>query len=157
MYYFIDNISCLWLFKFKNIDNGFKHSWPPFTTLSRYFFNILSLGLLRSLWNLVWKVAKSGNTGREYGSAYFIIMDSLHWRHLLAKPSATATRDSHYSTCLGNLGKYHDQGKYQGDQIGRNFAIWAIFYGVGRIFFVEKVAQWFWWNFSHEKIAQNWP
>ncbi len=23
---------------------------------------------------------------------------------------------------------------YQGDQIGRNFAIWAIFYGVGRIF-----------------------
>ena len=23
----------------------------------------------------------------------------------------------------------------QGDQIGRNFAIWAIFYGVGRIFF----------------------
>jgi hypothetical protein len=29
----------------------------------------------------------------------------------------------------------------QGDQIGRNFAIWAIFYGVGRIFFLEKVAQ----------------
>ncbi len=29
----------------------------------------------------------------------------------------------------------------QGDQIGRNFAIWAIFYGVGQIFFVEKVAQ----------------
>ncbi len=29
----------------------------------------------------------------------------------------------------------------QGDQIGRNFAIWAIFYGVGRIFFVIKVAQ----------------
>jgi len=27
----------------------------------------------------------------------------------------------------------------QGDQIGRNFAIWVIFYGVGRIFFVEKV------------------
>jgi hypothetical protein len=23
----------------------------------------------------------------------------------------------------------------QGDQIGRNFAIWAIFYGVGQIFF----------------------
>jgi hypothetical protein len=29
----------------------------------------------------------------------------------------------------------------QGDQIGQNFAIWAIFYGVGQIFFVEKVAQ----------------
>jgi len=29
----------------------------------------------------------------------------------------------------------------QGDQIGQNFAIWAIFYGVGRIFFLEKVAQ----------------
>ena len=29
----------------------------------------------------------------------------------------------------------------QGDQIGRNFAIWAIFYGVGQIFFLEKVAQ----------------
>ena len=29
----------------------------------------------------------------------------------------------------------------QGDQIGRNFAIWAIFYGVGRFFFLEKVAQ----------------
>jgi len=29
----------------------------------------------------------------------------------------------------------------EGDQIGRNFAIWAIFYGVGQIFFVEKVAQ----------------
>ncbi len=29
----------------------------------------------------------------------------------------------------------------QGDQIGRNFAIWAIFYGVGRMFFLEKVAQ----------------
>ena len=26
----------------------------------------------------------------------------------------------------------------QGDQIGRNFAIWAIFYGVGRIFFQKK-------------------
>jgi hypothetical protein len=43
----------------------------------------------------------------------------------------------------------------QGDQIGRNFAIWAIFYGVGRIFFLEKVAQGFGRNFSHEKIAQN--
>ncbi len=32
-------------------------------------------------------------------------------------------------------------GKIQGDQIGQNFAIWAIFYGVGRIFFLEKVAQ----------------
>ncbi len=29
----------------------------------------------------------------------------------------------------------------QGDQIGRNFAIWAIFYGVGRIYILEKVAQ----------------
>jgi hypothetical protein len=26
----------------------------------------------------------------------------------------------------------------QGDQIGRNFAIWAIFYGIGRIFFYKK-------------------
>jgi hypothetical protein len=43
----------------------------------------------------------------------------------------------------------------QGDQIGRNFAIWAFFYGVGQIFFVEKVAQSFGRNFSHEKIAQN--
>ena len=43
----------------------------------------------------------------------------------------------------------------QGDQIGRNFAICVIFYGVGRIFFVEKVAQRFGQNFSHEKIAQN--
>ena len=32
-------------------------------------------------------------------------------------------------------------GRRQGDQIWRNFAIWAIFYGVGRIFFLEKVAQ----------------
>jgi hypothetical protein len=27
----------------------------------------------------------------------------------------------------------------QGDQIGRNFAIWAIFYGVGRIFFAQII------------------
>ncbi len=62
--------------------------------------------------------------------------------------------------------EYHNWGKSaaaslpggdQGDQIGRNFAIWAIFYGVGRIFFLEKVAQWFGRNFSDEKIAQNWP
>ncbi len=26
----------------------------------------------------------------------------------------------------------------QGDQIGQNFAIWAIFYGVGQIFFSKK-------------------
>jgi hypothetical protein len=39
-------------------------------------------------------------------------MDSLHWQHLLVKLSATATRDSHYSTCLGHLGQYHGQGKY---------------------------------------------
>ncbi len=35
----------------------------------------------------------------------------------------------------------------QGDQIGRNFAIWAIFYGVGRIFFLEKVAPMIWAKF----------
>jgi hypothetical protein len=39
-------------------------------------------------------------------------MDSLHWRHLLAKLSATATGDSDYSTCLGHLGQYHSQGQY---------------------------------------------
>ncbi len=46
----------------------------------------------------------------------------------------------------------------QGDQIGQNFAIWAIFYGIGQIFISKKspndlgkiLA-------SHEKIAQNWP
>jgi hypothetical protein len=31
-------------------------------------------------------------------------------------------------------------GCQQGDQIGRNFAIWAIFNGIGR-FFIEKIAQ----------------
>jgi hypothetical protein len=30
----------------------------------------------------------------SYG-LHMIIMDNLHWRHLLAKPSATATRASH--------------------------------------------------------------
>jgi hypothetical protein len=35
------------------------------------------------------------------------LMDSLHWQHLSVKPSATGTRDSHYSTCLGHLG-LHD-------------------------------------------------
>jgi hypothetical protein len=29
----------------------------------------------------------------------------LHWRSLLAKPSATATCNSHYCTCLGHLGR----------------------------------------------------
>jgi len=29
----------------------------------------------------------------------------------------------------------------QGDQIGQNFAIWAIFYGIGQIFFLEKITQ----------------
>ncbi len=33
-------------------------------------------------------------------------------------------------------------GQKQGDPIGQNFAIWAIFYGIGRIFFLEKIAQW---------------
>ncbi len=43
-------------------------------------------------------------------------MDHLHWRHLLAKLSATVTRDC---TCLGHLGQQDtdriisiDQGKY---------------------------------------------
>jgi hypothetical protein len=27
----------------------------------------------------------------------------------------------------------------QGDQIGRNYAIWVIFYGVGQIFFYKKL------------------
>ena len=27
---------------------------------------------------------------------------------------------------------------YQGDQIGQNFAIWAIYYGIGQIFFYKK-------------------
>ncbi len=36
----------------------------------------------------------------------------------------------------------------QGDQIGQNFTIWAIFYGIGW-FFLEKIAQWFVQNFSH--------
>jgi hypothetical protein len=39
-------------------------------------------------------------------------MDSLHWRHLLAKLSATTIRDSDYSTCLGHIGQYHSQGQY---------------------------------------------
>jgi hypothetical protein len=43
----------------------------------------------------------------------------------------------------------------QGGQIGRNFAIWVIFYGIGQIFFLEKISQLFGQNFSHEKIAQN--
>ena len=40
------------------------------------------------------------------------LMDHLHWQSLLAKLSATATRNSHYCTCLGHLGQYHGQGKY---------------------------------------------
>ncbi len=36
-------------------------------------------------------------------------MDRLHWRHLLAKLLATATRDC---TCLGHLGHYDGQSKY---------------------------------------------
>ena len=36
-------------------------------------------------------------------------MDRQHWRHLLAKLLATATRDC---TCLGHLGRYDGQGKY---------------------------------------------
>ncbi len=34
-------------------------------------------------------------------------MDRLHWRSLLAKLSATATRDTHYCTCLGHLGQHN--------------------------------------------------
>jgi hypothetical protein len=37
-------------------------------------------------------------------------MDSLHWRHLLAKPSATATHDFTY---LGHLGRHDGQGEYK--------------------------------------------
>jgi hypothetical protein len=37
------------------------------------------------------------------------IMDHLHWRHLLAKPSETVTHDC---TCLGHLGQLDSQGKY---------------------------------------------
>jgi hypothetical protein len=29
-------------------------------------------------------------------------------------------------------------GGHQGDQIGQNFAIWVIFYGIGQIFFYKK-------------------
>jgi hypothetical protein len=29
-------------------------------------------------------------------------------------------------------------GSHQCDQIGRNFAVWVIFFGVGRIFFFKK-------------------
>jgi hypothetical protein len=29
----------------------------------------------------------------------------------------------------------NEVGYRQGDQIGRNFAIWAIYYGIGQIFF----------------------
>ena len=32
-------------------------------------------------------------------------MDHLHWRHLLAKPLATVTHDSHMTTWLGHLGQ----------------------------------------------------
>ncbi len=39
---------------------------------------------------------------------------------------------------LGNSSKTEGHG--QGDQIGQNFAIWVIFYGVGQ-FFIEKIAQ----------------
>jgi hypothetical protein len=33
------------------------------------------------------------------------LIDGLHWGSLLAKLSATATRDSQYCTCLGHLGR----------------------------------------------------
>jgi hypothetical protein len=36
-------------------------------------------------------------------------MGSLHWRHLVAKLSATVTHDF---TCLGHLGQHDGQGKY---------------------------------------------
>ncbi len=37
------------------------------------------------------------------------VKDHLHWRHLLAKPSATVTHDC---TCLGHLGRYDGQDKF---------------------------------------------
>ncbi len=39
------------------------------------------------------------------GSWVDAFMDSLHLQHLLAKPSATAIHDIHYSTCLCHLGR----------------------------------------------------
>jgi hypothetical protein len=40
--------------------------------------------------------------------------------------------DSYYVLALATLGGVTNN---QGDQIGRNFAIWVIFYGIGQIFF----------------------
>jgi hypothetical protein len=36
-----------------------------------------------------------------------ILMDDLHWQILLAKMLVTATRGSHYCTCLGQLGRHN--------------------------------------------------
>ena len=45
-----------------------------------------------------------------------------------------------------------------GPLFGRFFIVFGWFFMVsGEFFFLEKVAQWFGRNFSHEKIAQNWP
>jgi hypothetical protein len=43
----------------------------------------------------------------------------------------------------------------QGDQIGRNFAIWAIFFGIGRIFFQKKSPIDLGEILAEKKITQN--
>jgi len=55
------------------------------------------------------KVAKASTANVANVNYPLHVKDHLHWRHLLAKPSATETHDC---TCLGHLGQYKSQGKY---------------------------------------------
>ncbi len=63
-------------------------------------------------------------------------MQVHHFFSLVARALGPSNRLEH-SLLMPNFFLHH----WQGDQIGRNFAIWAIFYGVGQIFFLEIVAQ----------------
>jgi hypothetical protein len=51
-------------------------------------------------------------------------------------------RSSSIAELLGHRSEYKNMNVWlddkQGDQIGRNFAIWVIFYGVGRFFSIKN-------------------
>jgi hypothetical protein len=43
-------------------------------------------------------------------------------------------KDHQFDVSARRHGTQHNDTRHQGDQIGRNFALWAIFYGIGQIF-----------------------
>jgi hypothetical protein len=51
------------------------------------------------------KVNKEEKLSQGECKSLSYLMDSAHWCSLSAKPSATATRYSHYCTCFGHLGR----------------------------------------------------